>query len=60
MKNIIITTAVLLGLIAAAAKLLSVRSLVSVDSLIGYACVLSLVGVALLDYRINWRRVFNR
>ena len=59
MKNTIITLAVLLGVTAAAALLLSYRSLVTVDAAIGYACVLSLAGVAALEYRINWKRLFS-
>jgi hypothetical protein len=60
MKNTIIALAVLLGVTAAAALLLSARPHVSVDSLIGYASVLALVGVASMEYRINWRRLFGR
>lgn len=60
MKNTITTLAVLLGAIAAAALVLSVRPHVSVDSAIGYASVLALVGVAALEYRINWKRLFSR
>lgn len=59
MKNTIITTAVSLGVIAAAALTLSYRSQFTVDAAIGYACVLALVGVAGLEYRINWKRLFN-
>ena len=59
MKNTIIAIAVLLGAIAAAALLLSYRSRVTVDSAIGYASVLVLVGVATLEYRINWKRLLN-
>ena len=60
MKNIIITLAAILGVTAAAAFLLSFRSPVNVDSLIGYASVFALVGVAALDYRVNWKRLFSR
>ena len=59
MKNTIVTIAVLLSVTAAAALVLSVRPQVSVDSVIGYASVLALVGVAGLEYRINWRRLFS-
>ena len=59
MKNTIITLAVSLGVTAAAALTLSYRSQVTVDSAIGYACVLSLAGVAALEYRINWKRLFS-
>jgi uncharacterized paraquat-inducible protein A len=60
MKTSIITVAVLLGLTAAAAKMLSVRGLVNADSILGFACVLTLLAVATLDYRINWKRIFSR
>lgn len=60
MKNNIIVSAVLLGLSAAAALSLSVRSHVSADSIVGYACVLTLVGVAALDYRITWKSILGR
>ncbi len=59
MKNTIIPLAVLLGFTAAAALLLSYRSLITVDSAIGYASVFALVGVASLEYRINWKRLFS-
>jgi hypothetical protein len=60
MKNIITTLAALLGITAAVALLLSFRSPVNVDSIIGYASIFALVGVAGLDYRINWKRLFSR
>jgi hypothetical protein len=60
MKNTITLLAVLLGLTAASALVLSVRPQVSVDSAIGYASVLALLGVAGLEYRINWKRLFSR
>jgi hypothetical protein len=60
MKNGIITTAILLGPTAAVALALSYRTQVNVDSAIGYASVLALVGLAALEYRINWKRLFSR
>jgi hypothetical protein len=57
-KNILI--AVPVSLIAVAAVLLSVRSSVNAESLIGYASVLALLGMAAMEYRINWRRPFGR
>jgi hypothetical protein len=57
-KTIII--AVLSSLIAVAAFLLSGRSPVNAESAIGYAAVLALLGVAALEYRINWKRLFGR
>ena len=60
MKNNITISAVLLGIIAAAVLTLSVRSLVSVDTFVGFTCVLTLVGVAAMDYRITWRSILGR
>jgi hypothetical protein len=57
-KNILV--AVPLGLVAATALLLSVRSSVSVESLIGYGSVAALLCVAALEYRITWKRLFGR
>jgi hypothetical protein len=57
-KNIMI--AVPFGLVAVAALLLLVRSSVSAESLIGYASVAALMGVAALEYRISWKRLFGR
>ena len=57
-KNILV--AVPFGLSAVAALVLSVRSSVSAESLIGYASVLGLLGVAALEYRISWKRLFGR
>lgn len=60
MKNNIIATTVLLGVLAAAVKLLSVRSPVSVDSVVGYGCILMLLGLAAMEYRITWKQLFGR
>jgi hypothetical protein len=60
MKNIIILAVTLGALIAAAALLLSVGSSVTADSIVGYASVLALLGMAALEYRINWRRLIGR
>lgn len=61
MKNDIITLAALLGTtIAVAAYLLSAQSPVSVEELVGYGSVLSLLAVAALEYRINWRGLVGR
>ena len=51
-----------LGLIAAAAiaLVLSFRSPVGLDTVIGYLSVLAMVGVSALDYRINWKRILSR
>ena len=60
MKNSIILAVSLGVTIAAAALLLSFRSLVTAESLVGYLSVLTLVGMVTLEYRINWRRLFGR
>jgi hypothetical protein len=60
MKNNIIILAVLSSLIAAAALLLSLRSHVTAESAVGYASILALLGMAALEYRINWKRLFGR
>jgi hypothetical protein len=57
-KNILL--AVPVSLIAVAALVLSVRSSVNAESLIGFAGVFALLGTAALEYRINWRRPFGR
>jgi hypothetical protein len=60
MKNIIILAVTLGAFIAATALLLSFRSPVSAESVVGYASVLALIGMAALEYRINWRRLLGR
>ena len=57
-KNLVI--AVPVSLIAVAALVLSFRSSVTAESLIGYVSVFALLCVAVLEYRINWRRLFSR
>jgi len=57
-KNIIL--AALLSVIAAAAFTLSFLSPVTVDALIGYACVFGLLGIAVVDYRLSWKGLFSR
>lgn len=57
-KNIL--PAVLFSVIAVAALLLSFRSPVPAESLVGYSCIAALVGVAALDYRFSWKRLFGR
>lgn len=52
--------AVLSSLIAVAAILLSFRAPVNAESLVGYAAVLMLLGMAGLEYRISWKRLFGR
>ena len=57
-KNILL--AVPVSLIAVAALVLSFRSTVSAESVIGYASVFALLAVAALEYRISWKRLFGR
>lgn len=57
-KNILL--AVPVSLIAVAALVLSVRSSVTAESLIGFASVFALLSVAALEYRISWKRLFSR
>jgi len=57
-KNILV--AVPVSVIAVAALVLSYRSSVSAESLIGYVSVFALLAVASLEYRINWKRIFSR
>ena len=60
MKTNLTIIAATLGAIAAAALVLSFRAPVDADSVIGYLSVLALVGVAGLEYRINWKRLLSR
>ncbi|WP_414663982.1 hypothetical protein [Horticoccus sp. 23ND18S-11] len=57
-KNILV--AVPVGLLAVAAIVLSFRSSVSAESVIGYASVFALLSVAALEYRISWKRLLGR
>ena len=59
MKNLVLI-AVTLGVIVPAALLLSFRSLVTTESVVGYVSVLALVAVAALEYGVNWKRLFDR
>jgi succinate-acetate transporter protein len=59
MKNNILL-AVPVSVIAVAALVLSFRSLMTVESLIGYAGVFGLLCIASLEYRISWKRLFGR
>jgi putative effector of murein hydrolase len=60
MKNTIILAVSLGAFVAATALVLSFRSSVTADSLVGYASVLTLLAMLTLEYRINWRRLFGR
>jgi hypothetical protein len=57
-KNLII--AVPVSLLAVAALVLSLRSSISAESLIGFTSVFALLCVAALEYRITWKRLFGR
>ena len=57
-KNLII--AVPISLMAVAALVLSFRSPVTAESLIGYVSVFALLSVAALEYRISWKRLLGR
>ncbi|HEX2855713.1 MAG TPA: hypothetical protein VHO24_20930 [Opitutaceae bacterium] len=59
MKNKIIL-AVIPGVIVSAALLLSFRTPVTADAIVGYLSVLTLLGVATLEYRLNWKRLLGR
>jgi hypothetical protein len=52
--------AVIPGVLALAAFVLLLRAPVSADSLAGFLSVLALLGIAALEYRISWKRVFGR
>jgi hypothetical protein len=56
MKNDIITlAAVLASIVAGAAFLLSSESPISVEAIVGYGSVFTLLAVAALDYRLSWK-----
>ena len=57
-KNILL--AVPVSLLAVAALVLSFRSSISAESLVGFAGVFALLCVASLEYRISWKRLFGR
>ncbi|MEO6006280.1 MAG: hypothetical protein ABIZ04_23775 [Opitutus sp.] len=52
--------AVIPGVLALAALLLFFRAPFNADTLLGFVSVATLLGIAVLDYRISWRRVFGR
>lgn len=60
MKNNKQLLAVIPGVLALAALVLFFRAPVNVDTLIGFMSATALVGIAALEYRINWKRVFGR
>ena len=60
MKNNIIAKAVPLGVLAATVTLLSVRSPISAESIVGYVSILGVLAVAALEYRINVKWLLGR
>ncbi len=60
MKNKTVLLAVIPGVIASAALLLSLRSHVDADTLVGFGSVIALAGVAAVEYRLSMKRVFGR
>lgn len=60
MKNNKLILAAIPSAIALAAFVLSLRSPVNAESLVGYGSVLMLLAFVGLEYRINWKRVFGR
>ena len=57
-KNILV--AVPVSLLAVAALVLSFRSSINTESLVGFAAVFVLLCLASLEYRISWKRLFGR
>jgi len=60
MNNNITSYAAILGVIAAATILLSVRPHVSVESIVGFGSILALLGVFAMEYRITWKEILGR
>ena len=61
MKTERLPYALVAGILAVVAGLLAVvRSSLQVESLVGYGVIVMLVATAVVDYRINWKRIFGR
>ncbi|MEY4941346.1 MAG: hypothetical protein RIQ93_3081 [Verrucomicrobiota bacterium] len=60
MKNNLLVLVAFAGVTALAALLLTFRFPVSAEYAAGYASVLALLGMAALEYRINWKRLLGR
>jgi len=60
MKTNIIVSVATLGAVVAAAIALSFRASPDADSVIGYLSVFALLGMAALEYRVSWKRLFRR
>lgn len=57
-KNLLV--AVPVGIIAVTALVLSFRSSITTESVVGFASVFALLAVAALEYRITWKGLFSR
>ena len=60
MKNNKFILAVIPSVVASAALLLSLRSHVDADTIVGFGSVIALAGVVALEYRVSSKRVFGR
>ncbi len=60
MNTNILSKAVIPGVIALAAIALSFRLPVNADSILGFATVLTVVGLGALEYRVSWKTIFGR
>jgi hypothetical protein len=60
MKTNTLLLSVIPGVIAPAAFLLFLRVPVNAETLIGSLSALAVLGIAALEYRFSWRRVFGR
>ena len=60
MNTKVTVLAATLGALAVAALVLSFRSSIDADSVIGFGSVFALIGMAALEYRIDWKRLFGR
>jgi hypothetical protein len=58
MNNRLIS-AVIPGFVAVAALVLSFNSKYPVESLIGWAMAVTFVSLIILEYRIDWRRIWR-
>lgn len=59
MKNLPIASVVIPGVIVATALLLSFRSPVNADTLVGLGTIFVLLAIVALEYRINWKRILG-
>jgi hypothetical protein len=59
-KENLLKSVIIPGAIALIASLLLVRIPFNADRLVGFGTVMVLAGIAGLEYRINFRRLFSR